>query len=216
MLVEEGECRGLCAVGTLAVVDGVDVHAEDLVFGVLLLQLESKDCFTGLAAVRRLEALGIVGKDRVADVLHRERGGALGASGGQVRHGRAHDAGDVHPVVLVEALILNSDDRVQQVGRDLVEWHHLAVLEVQVGQEHAIRRVDLRGLCNREGRRVVDVGQSFEPVARYAQADRNTGARQDERAHKHERDRTRDHLECCMRMLLTPEPAASGHTTPLA
>ncbi len=40
VLIEIGDARGLDAVGALAVVDGVEIHHQDLIFGVGLLHLD--------------------------------------------------------------------------------------------------------------------------------------------------------------------------------
>jgi hypothetical protein len=67
--------------------------------------------------------------------------------------------------VLVEAFVLDGDHGVGQVRRDLADRDDLAVLEVEVGEELAVGRVDLRRLSDLEGVRVVDAGQPLERIA---------------------------------------------------
>ena len=164
VLVEVRDARGLDAVGAVAVVDGVHVHVEDLVFGVHLLHLDGDVGFADLALERHLELL--VREDRVSYQLLRDGGAAaLLASAGELAHDGAQDALRVHAVVLVEALVLGVDGALEDVRRHLVEVDRATILQ-EVGRDLVAGGViDARGLGNEVGvgRRVV--GKVLEPCA---------------------------------------------------
>src|SRR3989454_5446508 len=95
---------------------------------------------------RSLLAADLLRED-VAGELHRDGGRPLRTSQGHdVGLERAEDTPVVDPVVRVEALVLGGDERLPHRERDLVQGQHGATLEPELGDEPAVRRIDLRGL----------------------------------------------------------------------
>ncbi len=156
-------CR-LRPVGSVAEVDGVEVHLEDLLLGVALLE------FGGEVRLARLPGERDVGtfveKDGVAHVLLGDRRGTFRAEAlREVDHHGAAQTDEVHPVVLVEAFVLGRYDTVHQVRRYLRDRHDFAVLEIHPREELPVRRVDPGRLCDFEGAGLVGIGQVVEPAA---------------------------------------------------
>ena len=127
---EEMPRRGFDAVGVPVEEHDVEVALEDLVLGVLLLQFDGELHLAHLVAdallpaeddliapVRRQQGL----IDHVGDVLLGQRGGALPAAAGQVGRQRPENPLRVHAGVLVEAAVLDRDDRVLDVRGHLVQ-----------------------------------------------------------------------------------------------
>jgi hypothetical protein len=163
-LREEGLRRGLCAVRSLAEVDRVEIELEDLFLALALLQLAREERLTELASERDVGAL--VEQDGVADVLLGDGRRALfGRAGQDVDDRGAGDAVQVDTVVAVEPLVLDRDDGVDEVGGDGGDGYDGAVLEVEPGEEHAVGRVDTRGLRDLEGVFGLVVRQVVKPGA---------------------------------------------------
>ena len=114
--VPEVDAAGLLdAVGAVAEVDRVQVGGQDPVLRPDLLELPGERRLAQLARDRR--GVAVVG---VLDELLGDRRAALdGAAVGDVGPERAQDAAQVDPAVLVEALVLDRDDRVLDPGRDV-------------------------------------------------------------------------------------------------
>ena len=87
--------------------------------------------------------------------------------------GGAEDADPVDAVVLVEALVLGREEGLDDGGRDLVERHHGAALEAQIGDESAVGRVHLGGLGG------IVLAERVEGRAGVAAADREPGRQHD-------------------------------------
>ena len=160
MLVEVRDARGLDAVGAVAVVDGVEVHHENLILGVHLLHLDGDVGLAHLSLERLLELL--VGEHGVAHELLRDGGGTL-VSADELREHGAHDARRVDAVVLVEALVLDVDGALEHVVGDLVGRDRAAVLRVEGGDGVALGVVDLARLGDEIGVGGGVVGQVLEP-----------------------------------------------------
>ena len=153
---------GLNAVGALAVVDGVQIHQQNLVFGVGFLKAQGD---VGLADLT-LEALllHLVGQNGVADELLGDGGGALGAGTRQVDHDRAGNAHRVDSVVLVEALVLSCNRALKHVIADLLHGYRVAVFHVELSKQgFAIAGVNLgfAGIVVIGG--VLVIGQVLQP-----------------------------------------------------
>ena len=160
MLVEVGPGCGLDAIGSMAVVDGVEVHEQDLVLGVDLLELDGDVCLADLPLEALLELL--VGQDGVSHQLLGDGRRALVAAG-QDGERRARDALDVDAVVLVEADVLGVDGALDDVGGDLLHGDGASVLEVELGDDVAVGVIDLRGLGDEVGVGRGVVWQVLEP-----------------------------------------------------
>ena len=162
VLVEVRDARGLDAVGGVAVVDGVHVHVQDLVFGVHLLHLDGDVGLADLSLERHLELL--VREDGVShQLLGDGRAAALLAFAGQLAGDGAKDALGVDAVVGIEALVLGVDGALEHVGRDVVERDRAALLQIIGRYLVAVGVVDAGGLGHEVvvGRGVV--GQVLEP-----------------------------------------------------
>ena len=143
VLVEVDDARGLDAIGTVAVVDGVEVHVEDLVLRVLLLHLDGDVGLADLALYRVIELL--VREDGVAHELLGDRGRTLGAAR-QGHDDGSDDALGIDAVVAVEALVLGVDGPLDHVVRDLGEVDGAALLKVVARDLVAVGVIDRRGL----------------------------------------------------------------------
>ena len=152
--------RGLDAVAACSIVDGVEVHHEDVVFGIHLLELRGDVGLAYLARQRLLKLL--VGEHRVAHELLGDGGGAFRAAG-QLGHDGAQDALDVDAVVLVEALVLGVHRCPQHVLGALLLRDGGAVLHVELRDDVAVGVEHLRGLGEQVGVGVRVVGQVLEP-----------------------------------------------------
>jgi hypothetical protein len=129
---------GAEAVGALSEVDLVEIQLQDLVLGQAVLDLEREQRLVQLSRERLFR-----GEKEVARHLHGDRARALAAaSRDDVRVRRAHHADVVDPGVLVEALVLDRDDGVLQVGGDLGYGHHRAPFLAELADQHPVRRVD--------------------------------------------------------------------------
>ena len=165
--------RGFDAIGRAAEVGDVQVAEQDVVLGVLLLDLDGVADLLKLALVplrtarlRRVQPAGPqhlvaclrLGRDgvtlaplhqHVLDVLLTDRGAALDRAALRVPDQGAGRADDVDTAVLVVAGVLGRQDRVVHDGRDLIERHGNAVLVVERRQfdvlsGRGIARVDRR------------------------------------------------------------------------
>ena len=161
VLVEVVDARCLDAVGTVAEVDGVEVHHEDLVLGVHLLHLDGDVGLAHLTLERVVKLL--VRQDGVAHQLLRDGGGTLGAAR-ELRDDGAHDALRVDAVVLVETDVLGVDGCRQDIRGDLVHVDDATVLQVVLRDDGAIGRVNGGGLRHEVCVCRLVVGQVLEPA----------------------------------------------------
>ncbi len=124
---------GLDAVGAAAVVAGVDVAGQDVVLGLLPVQLQRDDQFLQLARdglfLRQVVVL---------DVLLGDGGTTLGALAGDRVQQAAGGALQVDTGVLVEGLVLGGDEGLLDGLGDLAQVHDLAVAVTCAGQERAV------------------------------------------------------------------------------
>ncbi len=125
--------RRLDAVEAVAEVDLVQVELEDLLLGIGPLDQRGEDGFLDLAGQAPLE-----GQEALARQLLRQRRAALGeAPALQVDEDRAHDADHVDAAMVVEALILDRQHRVDEVRRHLRQ-RHLDALFLEDREDRAI------------------------------------------------------------------------------
>ena len=133
LLPSEVRARGLeDAVRAVPEVDRVEVGGEDPVLRPPLGQLPGERGLAHLAGDRLLvPAVGVL------DVLLRDRRAALDdALAADVLPERAHDAAQVDTVVLVEALVLDGDDRLLHDRRDRLRRDEHAALVATEDREH--------------------------------------------------------------------------------
>ena len=132
--------------GLIAVEDGVEVHLEDLVFGVLALELNREHQLAGLAIETAARRIGT--QQVVLDELLRDGAAALG---GALMH-QVVDARRQHPdrvdgPMVVKVLVFDGDGGVPQVPGNLGERDHGPPLLVALFEERrAIAGVDPRRL----------------------------------------------------------------------
>ena len=127
LLAEVDLGRGRDAVGVVAEEDGVEVALEDLLLRLLLLEPHRVDHLQQLVAAVAFEA----GQEVVLDDLHRDRRSALlRCVGREVRQRRPEQAAHVDALVHPELVVLDGQERLDDVGRHLVERDRLAVLEL--------------------------------------------------------------------------------------
>ena len=138
-VVEVDLARLLDAVGAVSEVDRVQVRGEDLVLGPFLLQLPRERRLDQLAAdgllARQIGVLDELLRDRRA-ALHRAAVRDVGPE-------RTCHAAEVDAAVLVEALVLDRDDRMLQPRRDSLRRDDDPRLRPAQDREH---RVVVRGV----------------------------------------------------------------------
>ena len=145
---------GLDAEGAVTEVGGVEVALEDPVLGVLLLQRDGVAQFLELAGVAGhavgddrclllLLALRLVDQGELDQLLGDRRTTLDGPAIHLVGHQRAHRALQVQRSVLVEAVVLDRDDRLEHLAADLGERDLDPVLVVELGDHVALAVDDL-------------------------------------------------------------------------
>ena len=131
-IIFRGGFESVIAVGEINL---VAVHRENLLLGVVALDLDGQQRFLDLAAHA---AVGAVEKQR-AGQLHGQRAGALGdATRQQIPPGRARDAREVHAPVLIEVLVLGGENGVLQNRRDLLVGKQDAALQREAADNLAV------------------------------------------------------------------------------
>ena len=163
--------RGLDAVGAAAQVDGVEVVLENLVLGLLLVDLERHQRLVDLAGDRRGGLAHVV----PLHVLLRDGGAAARVIQHDGVPQRLGHARDVDAGVGVERAVLGRHEGLRHVLGKRLDAHRLAVRDTQTPQLRlSVRVVEDRGLRLRE---VVGLGDLEAHVG------------DDERDDAHERDR---------------------------
>ena len=140
-LAEVRPCGLLDPIGAVSEVDRVEVREQDPILRPALLELPRKRRLADLARDRPLVAdVGVL------DELLRDRGAALDDRlRADVGPERPEDAAAVDPVVLVEAPVLDGDDRLAHDRRDVADVleEDTALLAAEDGEHGApVRRVD--------------------------------------------------------------------------
>jgi hypothetical protein len=173
VLVEVGLRRRLDAVGAAAEVDGVQVALQDLVLGLLPLDLQRHERLLHLAGEGAL-----LGEVEDLDVLLGDGRGTLrGVAAGVAERG-AQDAARVDALVGLEGAVLRGDHRVLHVLRYVGQRHARAVLVREAADlVLAVGVVDERRLRLEVLVRVRDVGGRVPDRER-------RGAEQEERQHR--------------------------------
>ena len=151
VLGEEVACGRLDAEGAVTEVGDVEVALEDPVLAVLLLEGDGITQLADLAGVGLLGrggpllvGLGLV-EERLLHHLLGDRGATLDRPAvGLVGHEGAQRALQVEGAVLVEAVVLDSDDRLHHRPRDGAQRDVDPVLVVERGDEVAVDVVDAR------------------------------------------------------------------------
>ena len=131
VLVEVHPGGGLHAVALVAQVDGVQVHLQNFVFGIVLFQGQSPVHLRHLA----LDGVLVVAGD-VLDELLGDGGAALGVALGKGPEHGPDSAMPVHTVVALEALVLDGDGGLAEVLGDGIKIHPDAVFVAEQGLVH--------------------------------------------------------------------------------
>ena len=116
VLAEIGLRRGLYAEAALAEIHGVEVPFHDLLLVVLLLKPQRGEYLRELALDRDLFLTGQV----LYELLGDGRAAVAALAAGEDRDERAGGAVPVNALMLIEALVLDGDQRLFHVPRDLV------------------------------------------------------------------------------------------------
>jgi hypothetical protein len=134
-------CRRLDAVGAGTEIDAVEVELENFVLGVLALQPQRQFHFLQLARHG-----AFLGQEQVFGELLRQRRAALRyAAMHDVGDGRARDADGVDAVMRIEAAVLDGDERLRQIGRQILQRDIGAGHFAARGQYAAVDTDDLDG-----------------------------------------------------------------------
>ena len=198
-----GEVRlggGLDAVSAMSVVDGIEVHHEDLILGEDLLHLHGDESLAHLALDGLVKLL--FGQDSVAHELLGDGRGAFGSAGELCQDG-ASDADDVDAVMLVETLVLDVDGALEDPLGDLVGRDALTILDEERGDFGALGVQDMRGLAHEVlvGIRVIgEIGEPTVDVAEHADAERDAG---DEEKAQHGEEHDGGGVRFCARARMT-------------
>jgi hypothetical protein len=168
--------------------------------------IRSSRILRGLGAGRLLLGAAGSGQDQgVLDVLLRQRGAALHLTARQVGNNRAQRAANVQGPVLIEAGILNRDDGVAHIRRDLAVGHRHAVnvVRVIVGNQAAGRVEDFRARRQLGQRRDLQAIEGLRGVpdgdARCSHQRQDDGAREQAGDGRQARDPgsgAKGHAEC--------------------
>ena len=135
-IIFRGGFKSVIAVGQINL---IAVHRENLLLGVVALDLDGQQRFLNLAAHA---AVGAVQKQR-AGQLHRQRAGAFGdAMREKISPGRAGHAREIHSPVLVEVLVLGGEDGVLQDRRNLLVGQQDAALQCEAADNLAVIGVE--------------------------------------------------------------------------
>ena len=154
--------RSLDAVAVVTVVDGVQIHHQNLVFGVNLFHLFGERHLANLALDGNLVHLGR--QDGVAHILLRDGGSALLAAS-EIHEHRADNTLQVDAAMVVETLVFRRDRSLEHVGAHLIDCDGLAFLHVQLGQHgSAVVGIDGRLFRQVESSRILHTGQIGAPV----------------------------------------------------
>src|SRR5712692_9423610 len=186
--------RSLKPVVAVRQIDLIAIHRENLLLGVVALDLESQQRLLNLPAHAAVRAV----QEKRTGKLHGERAGAFGhAVGQQVAIGGACYAGEIHAPVLLEVLVFGGQDGVPQYRRNLLVGEqdaalqskaadNLAVLGVKFGDDvrtEIFQRADLRQVTriHKEEPRQGPYGNRSEQKQRKGQAPDHLAAAQAER-----------------------------------
>ena len=154
--------RRLDAIAPIAIVDGVEVHVEDLVFSVFLLHLDGELRLARFALER--DAGGLFGQGRVAHELLRDGGSAFARPARQIVQERAHDALGVDPVVLVEANVLDVNGALDGIFAHVFQFDGIALFQLELGKlRRAVSRIHV-GVLGIIERVAVQFRQIGDPV----------------------------------------------------
>ena len=199
----EVRARGLLdAVRAVAEVDGVQVRGEDPVLLPILLELPGKRCLSNLP-----RDAPFVADVRVLDELLRDRRAALDdALLADVLPEGARDPAQVDTVVLVEALILDRDDRLAHERRDVCRADEdAALVSAKDGEDTpAIGRVD-DGVDVRVLSRRVECGYLARDCTNEAERERDPG-RHEEDGQQRRKTTLANPAPRTRRPLLSPNP----------
>ena len=178
---EVGARRGLRAVGPLPEVHGVEVPREDLLLREAILHLPGQERLVPLPP----EAERIAHVQVLHELLGDRRAALTELAGGEVHEGRASQRLRVDAVVDVEPAVLDRHGGPAEPPRHRVASKDHAVLgRMQGGDDRAVGRVEERGLRERPGPVVVEVGDGAP--AREHREHEETGRRPPDRPHGRE------------------------------
>ena len=146
-LGEVGLGGRLDAIGPAAEEDGVEVHRENLVFGVAALQLDGGGPFAELDPDHlEFAAHLLTGVEGLGKLLGDGTSSSL--AGIPHQHGTEENArktGEIDSAVGVETRVLGGDRRVDYVGRDVLVLHVGAVFDVEGADDLSVRGDELGG-----------------------------------------------------------------------
>ena len=150
VLTEVGLCRRLHAVAALAEIHGVEVPFENLFLIVLLLEVQRLEYLQKLSLNGDIILLG-----EVLDKLLGYRRAAEGRAAGEHVKRRVRRSEPVNALMRVKALVLDGDERILHVLRNLIPVHPDAVFAAADGRQLLIISVcilviDNAGLVERE------------------------------------------------------------------
>ena len=130
VLTEVGLCRRLHAVAALAEIHGVEIPFENLFLIVLLLEVQRLEYLQKLSLHGDVVLLG-----EVFDKLLGYRRAAEGGTAGEHIKCSVRRAEPVNALMRVKALVLNGDERILHVLRDLIPVHPDAVFAAADGRQ---------------------------------------------------------------------------------
>ena len=136
-------CRHLHAIVIFTQENGIQIAFQNLLFGILLLQLHSQISFLDFSLIALFR-----GEQRVFDQLLGNGRTALGAGGRQVGHKGTHNTLDVYAVMGIEPCILHGDKRLLKVRRHGRKADADTIFRALVFRNQiTVRIINKRGLC---------------------------------------------------------------------
>ena len=160
MLVEVDNTCCFNTVGTITVVNGVEVHIKNLVLSKLLLHLNRDVSFADLTLQRALKLL--VRKNGITNKLLRNSGSTFAAT--KQRANRcANNTPGVNTAVGIEALILSINGALNNIRRNLIQGNRATLLQIEVSNVVTLGVINAGRLCYQIGISRVVIWQVLEP-----------------------------------------------------
>ena len=137
-LAEIAPRRRFHSVGARTEIDPVEIHFQDLILGVLVLQPQSHQNFLNLALYR---AVGLQ-EQVLCKLLSQRRAALRKAAAHEIERHGARQADGVNAEMRIVTTVLDGDDSLRNIGRHFVQPDRLAAGNAAICDQFAINRDD--------------------------------------------------------------------------